>query len=935
MGRWWGRKPLILVRASLIGLLMPASDDAKKDRQIFLKILTMDDEGLLKRKIKSIPLRVIYERLTPREREIWFKEDSDPMRPKFKKGIGREQKAELQRIVFLRMSYDDRLAYCDRPEQVDGPSEESWKEINAHLGTSATNIVELVQDLGKRRFGHVPRVGDAFCGGGSIPFEAARIGCEAYGSDLNPVAALLTWAALNIIGGGEDVTKRVRDTQQEVYAAVDRQITEWGIEHNEKGERADAYLYCCETRCPECGWMVPLAPSWVIGEKSMCIANLKDDERNKRFDIEIRTGVSGVEMENARNAGSVGDKELLCPHCKQFTPIAMLRGDRRGEDGTEYGLRLWENDDIVPRLDDVFQERLYCIRYVRKWKDDAGNIHQVRYYAAPDGTDQQREAKVLELLNQRFHDWQKKGYIPSARIEPGEKTNEPIRTRGWTHWHHLFTPRQLLLLGLLNKELLSKEPALAPYLLLGLGRCADYNSRLSRWHPRPQGDLSEQVFSNQALNTMLNYPAKGLAGIETTFKSDPAGTELGSRMIKIGPADARSVALDCDIWITDPPYADAICYDELSEFFLSWYSTALQRTFSDWYMDSRRALAVRGADESFKKGMVDCYRNLARRMPDDGIQIVTFTHQDAGVWADLALILWASGLRVTAAWCIATETESALKEGNYVQGTVLLILRKQIAEATAFLDEVIPEVEHEVRVQLDSMLSLDDADDPNFADTDYQLAAYAAALRVLTKYKQIEEIDVAYELSRARKPGEKSKIEEVIEDAVRVACDHLVPKGFDTFTWKTLLPDERFYLKGLEIESHGEYRSGAYQELARGFGLRDYKYMLASSKANQIRLKTATEFGRKNLGDEGFDGSLVRHALFGIREIVRTEGAVIEGRNWLRTELHEQYWNNRKTLIVILRYLASRGLDLEQWKEDAEAATLLAGALENDYAGAM
>ena len=52
----------------------------------------------------------------------------------------------------------------------------------------------------------------------------------------------------------------------------------------------------------------------------------------------------------------------------------------------------------------------------------------------------------------------------------------------------------------------------------------------------------------------------------------------------------------------------------------------------------------------------------------------------------LALILWASGLRVTAAWCIATETDSALKEGNYVQGTVLLVLRKRASDQTAFLD---------------------------------------------------------------------------------------------------------------------------------------------------------------------------------------------------------------------------------------------------------
>jgi nitronate monooxygenase len=45
-----------------------------------------------------------------------------------------------------------------------------------HLGTDATNPPELVRQLGERRFGHRPRVGDPFCGGGSIPFEAARLG---------------------------------------------------------------------------------------------------------------------------------------------------------------------------------------------------------------------------------------------------------------------------------------------------------------------------------------------------------------------------------------------------------------------------------------------------------------------------------------------------------------------------------------------------------------------------------------------------------------------------------------------------------------------------------------------------------------------------------------------------------------------------------------
>ena len=471
LGKWWGRKPLILVRAAILGLLFPASDDPKKDRDIFLKILTMDDEGLWQRKSKAMPPKEVYARLTPHERERWFEPEAGESKPKYKKEATRQEREALQRLVFMRLSYDEKLVYCDRPEQIDGPSDAAWEEINAHLGTDAHSLPELVQQLGERQFGHVPRIGDAFCGGGSVPFEAARLGCEAYGSDLNPVAALLTWAALHIVGGGPEVAEQVRRVQQEVYEAVDRQVTAWGIEHNERGWRADAYLYCNEVVCPECGWRVPLAPSWVIGEKTRCVARLRPDEAHKRFDILIASGVSARDMENAKKAATVKKSALVCPHCHQATPMSMLRGDRRAANGTAYGLRLWENDDLVPRPDDVFQERLYCIRWVDTVPRPNGTTETFRYYRAPDQYDLQREAKVLKLLRERFQEWQAKGYLPSRRIEPGDETTRLLRERGWTHWHHLFHPRQLLVEGLLAKELSTcSDTVSAVACLLGLGK---------------------------------------------------------------------------------------------------------------------------------------------------------------------------------------------------------------------------------------------------------------------------------------------------------------------------------------------------------------------------------------------------------------------------------------------------------------------------------
>ena len=116
-----------------------------------------------------------------------------------------------------------------------------------------------------------------------------------------------------------------------------------------------------------------------------------------------------------------------------------------------------------------------------------------------------------------------------------------------------------------------------------------------------------------------------------------------------------------------------------------------------------------------------------------------FTHQNPSVWADLGMILWAAGLKATAAWTISTETEAAgLKKGNYVQGTVCLVLRKRTADEPGFLDEVYPLVEDEVKRQIASMQALDEDGEPNFNDADYQLAAYAAALKVLTQYGTLD-----------------------------------------------------------------------------------------------------------------------------------------------------------------------------------------------------
>ena len=273
--------------------------------------------------------------------------------------------------------------------------------------------------------------------------------------------------------------------------------------------------------------------------------------------------------------------------------------------------------------------------------------------------------------------------------------------------------------------------------------------------------------------------------------------------------------------------------------------------------------------------MVDAYTAMTAHMPDNGFQVVMFTHQSVSVWADLAEILWAAGLHVTAGWCVATETEQPTRTGSYVQGTVLLVLRKRIGEATAFIARLQRPVEAAVIAKLQTMRELDDGEEPNFGDADYQLAAYAAALEVLTRYAAIDGRPVAAEVLRERRPGDVSEVERLLHRAVRIASDFLVPVGLVRAVWDELGPEERFYLKGLDLKRVGENRISAYQELARGFGV-EHRTLLGSTEPNKVRLRTAYEFGLRDIKRagsadqaedralEGFAGGLVRHVVYAI-----------------------------------------------------------------------
>lgn len=710
--------------------------------------------------------------------------------------------------------------------------------MNAH------SLPELVEQLGILRYGHRPRVGDTFSGGGSIPFEAARIGCDVYASDLNPVACMLTWGALNIIGSSPERRAEIEQAQERVAKAVDAEITKLGIEHDKQGNRAKSYLYCLEARCPETGWMIPLSPSWVISKGRNIIARLKPDHRNKRFDIEIVSGVSDQEAA-AADQGTVqeGDMVYTLDGKTYRTPIKTLRGDYRNANGsTGNRLRRWEKSDFKPRPDDIFQERLYAIHWITK--ATLNKSRQETWFAAPTDADWERERHVETLVAENLSRWQDEGLVPDMAIEYGDETTRLFRERGWTHWHHLFNARQLLLISRYFQHRTPEDYVFN-------AKSLDWNSRIANW--MNHWEKTNNVFYNQALNTFYNYGIRCFASHEAGRSFGFANSPLPNIHSQVRCLDATTLQDDADVWITDPPYADAVNYHEITEFFIAWLRKNPPKPFDEWVWDSRRALAIKGSDDDFRRGMVGAYKAMAEHMPDNGMQCVMFTHQDTGVWGDLIGIFWAAGLQVVAAWYIATETNAAIKKGSFVQGTVILMLKKRVAgERTGFKQRLLPAVRQEVASQIETMMHLNDTvkahhGEPVFNDSDLQMAGYAAALKVLTAYTHIGGEDVTSFALRPRARGEVTVVDEIVQQAAETASGLLVPEGLTADTWANLAGIERFVLRMLDMETTGAQKLDNYQNFAKAFRVEDYSRVMGDMRPNHARLKRVTEFASRDL----------------------------------------------------------------------------------------
>ena len=981
LGNYWkGRKPLILNKACILGALLPYHKESEaKDLEIFELLMGMANSsvairlGEIKPEIvafkvsnlltekyfktsKKIPSNYVFYRdikvdlpsKTPFNIQDYTFEIKNKKTGEIKEisltlswasNLSSEDKFEAQGRALPYETHKENITdkKALRPEEIEDDKLYShvWKRVNAHLGTNAFSIPELINELGIARFGHNPKVADTFCGSGQIPFEAARLGCDVYASDLNPIACMLTWGAFNIVGIPKIDRKKISDIQEELTQNLVSEIDSMGIESDGNGWQAKVFLYCNEVICPETGYKVPLLPTFIVSKPKYVVAKLEPDHDNKCYNIKIEYlrnpfDLDKYELGTVQNGYLVHSPDEINTY---RTSISSIRGDFKDENGINHNkLRLWEKSDFMPKPDDIFQERLYCIQWMKQRENSSLYDYEFRSVTKDD---LKREEKVNNYVREHLAEWQEKGVIPDMVIEKGDETERLYREKGWTHWHHLFNPRQLLMNGIINSNTSAYSKSFAT-------KVFNYDSKLCVWHKLRED--AEHTFLNQALNTLFNYVTRSSKYIAGLINKQLNFKEVINRNFEIENHLSKEISTTNDIYVTDPPYGDAVKYEEILEFFIAWLRKNPPKEFSNWVWDSRRALAIKGEGDEFKREMIAAYKAMKNHSPDNGIHILMFTHQSGSIWAEMANIIWASGLRVTVAWYVVTETDSALRQGANVKGTIILVLRKRIEEESTFREYLAEDIEKEVENQIKSMSGLDkeiqsQGAEALYNDADLQMAGYAAALKVLTRYSNIDGKDMVAEAEAPRIEGRKTFVDELIEFAVQLAVKFLVPVGFESDEWMKFSPIERYYFKMAEMESRGYKTLDNYQNFAKAYKVMNFSNVLSpTSKANSTRLALGIELKTQKMsGDPELSNTLLRPILYAIYEASEPkeeENIDIVLEHLSENLTHEKYFSNRAIIVKIFQFLADKRKMVKpakNYKVDVEAnfADLLAESILN------
>ena len=423
-----------------------------------------------------------------------------------------------------------------------------------------------------------PLVVDPFAGGGSIPLEALRLGCEAFASDLNPVACLILKVMLeDIPRRGPGLAEELRKAGNEIKEAAQRELAEL-YPADPDGATPIAYLWARTVRCeaPKCGAEIPLTGSFWLCKKAKRRRALRYQVEQQRGEPpEVIFEVFEPDSANDVPVGTVRRAKATCPCCEAVLPPERVQAQLAAERG---GADVRFGDDGKR----VGGARILAVATLR-------SAERGRYYRLPTDTDyaavrraHMRAAEIVRL-------WERGGKqglcpIPDEPLPPIGTLGFRVQRYGMTQWGDLFTARQQVAFCALVARAVPDPRNAVDASLLGIGKLVDLGNSLCEWMPEQEcpsavfklgrvkmsWDFVEGCPLSQSSGSFDKCTANLAAGIIATDVTCSQPGQAIQAMAQKSPLPDKSATL----FFTDPPYYDAIPYADLSDVFLIWMKRA-------------------------------------------------------------------------------------------------------------------------------------------------------------------------------------------------------------------------------------------------------------------------------------------------------------------------------------------------------------------------
>ncbi len=716
-----------------------------------------------------------------------------------------------------------------------------------------TEPTEVMRYLAEK----APPVYDPFSGGGSIPLEAQRLGLRTIGSDLNPVAVLITKALIELppkfanqapvnpdadpmgfsLGRGKNrktapwrgatgLANDVRYYGRWIRTMVFQQIGE--IFPKAKlldGTEATviAWLWARNIPCPNpaCGMPIPLMTTFNLSNKKGNEHWAKPilDHEAKTVSFAVQNNDHGV----PRN-GTASGKGAMCISCDGAVPISYVREQAR-------------NGNMAEQMIAVVAE---------------GN--RKRMFLSPT-------REHIRAAQSGKPSWRPGGTLPERA------RSISVQVYGFTRWEDLFTERQLTVLSNLGdvlsdaREKLARDgasaeyaDAVSTYLALAIGRSVNAYSSFARW--QNTGDKVAGVFTNQGIPMIWDFAEVNpfsestqhwygqVKWIAEVIERLPSDTNAGAAY----QADAATTSYNNDgpVIATDPPYYGQVHFADSSDFFYVWLRPLLR----DIYPNLFSGMQVPKAEEMIASQFR--FENPRERFEGLLGQTLTLMGEDCSPefpssifyayrqqeeeregristgWDTILSALTSSGFQIIGTWPMRTERPGRTNSlgVNALASSVVLVCRPRPENApTATRRQFLDALEAELPSSLDHLTS-----GSHIAPVDLAQAAIGPGIQIYSRYSRVETID-----------GEQVTVREALAAINRVIAE------YDEQTQGNLDGETRFCLGWLRQNGYEEGLYGEAQNLARAMNvsveeLRDSHRLLTASTGS-VSLLPEDEYG--------------------------------------------------------------------------------------------